>query len=275
MSDNNTVAMNEQLEAISDIHEFGVIGGNIEGPYGSRYCKHFICTAHVLDVVNPDVPLVSVVDGKHLHDLNEITVEHQKHAKEQNIGPLKESIVSGVKSVPLFNSAVIRYYLDRVIPKNETFHVHIHRGKTTGQAHIDEIKRELNSIDEKYVKDERLSFGFGYELNQLQPPKGTVDWYYSVSMIIGFNPRCRSGDVYIPLIYTEFTTPPQYTDTPISHNPNLMIWPLPHIIDYNVTVGGKIAVLKGIFIPDDPTKNVKCNYRTDRTKKHTCVAYVC
>lgn len=252
-------------KAISDIHELGVIGGNIEGPFGSRFCKNFLCTATVLDVVNPDVPLVSIVDGKHLHDLNEITAEHQKHSKQHNLGPLKESIIKGFRSVAYLNAAIIAYYLDRVVAPGETFHVHIHRGKTTGQAHIDTIRQLLDTVDSKYCNDQRLSFGFGYELNQLAPPNNKkVDWYYSVSMIIGFNPRCRSGDTYIPCSYTDFTTPPLYTDIPIPHMSNNLIWPLLQnkfdLKKHHVVVGGKIAVLKGIFIPADPNKNVTCEY---------------
>jgi hypothetical protein len=70
------------------IYKFNIVGGCIEGHYGSRFPKkHWLGTATALDIINPRNPIVSVVDGRELQNLNEISDHHEKNLQ---VGPLKE-----------------------------------------------------------------------------------------------------------------------------------------------------------------------------------------
>ncbi len=244
------------------ISEFGVVGGNIEGPFGAEFGIIWLCTATVLDVI-AGAPLVSVVDGKELADFGVLTSEHAKHANK--VGALKESIISGFPDMIALHVAVIDYYLDNVVPEGGTFHVHVHRGKNMGSEHIAQIQRRLAKkrgvgVDEL---DPRLSFGYGYNPGELSTPGGKVaSVYYSISLIVGFDPKYSSGTTFVPDVYTDFTEPPTYRDTPIASKNHLLATMAnidPIAVSGNLIVrGGKVAVLKGIFIPEDATRPVEC-----------------
>jgi hypothetical protein len=220
------------------------VGGNIEGPYGSAYALHFMCTATVLDVIGSTTPLVSVVDGKELADFGVLTAEHAKH--RDAVGPLKESIIRGFPDMIGLQAAIIRHHLEHVVPAGERFHVHVHRGARMGTEHISQLKQRLGA-----AADARLTFGYGYNRDELAPGGVQVPYlYYSISLMVGFDPRVPTGTTIVPSCYTDFTHPPVYKNVSIPHKPNLLLTTLPCGID--VQLGGTIAVLSGIFIPDDP-----------------------
>ena len=186
------------------ITDYAIVGGNIEGPFGSAFAKQWMCTATTLDVVGGE-PLISVVDGKELKDFGVLTEEHRKHC--DRLGPLKESIIQDFPDMIGLQVAIIKYHLQYHVPENGRFHVHVHRGKNMGSEHIAQIKKRLG-----FVEDDRLTFGYGYNPGELEPyPNGRpVDLYYSISLIVGFDPRYKTGTTFIPTVYTDFKSPPWY-----------------------------------------------------------------
>jgi hypothetical protein len=238
------------------IQEFNVVGGNIEGPFGSHFGKMWICSATSLDVIAGD-PVISKVDGKILSDFGVLTDEHAKH--KEITGPLKESIIADFPDIIGLNVAIIKYYLDNIVPvSNGRFHVHVHRGKTMGSEHIAQIRKRLVDVDS------RLSFGFGYNPTELSTDNNgeIVDVYYSVSLIVGFDTRYKTGTTFIPSSFTDFRSPPIYDDTPYKHKPNHLNETIGKIVNLEknstIVLNSKIAVLEGIFIPENPHIPVEC-----------------
>ncbi len=170
----------------------GTVGGNIECNFGSRYGKIWLCTATSLDVIGN--PPVSIIDGKELTDFGVLTSEHNLH--KAVCGPLKENIIQGFPDLIGTNVAVIQYYLLNVVPVDGKFHVHVHRGSRMGLEHIAQIKKRLGG-----EMDPRLEFGFGYYPNELACTP--CDVYYSISLIVGFDPNFKSGTTFIPSLYLD------------------------------------------------------------------------
>lgn len=191
------------------IYKHGVWGGCIEGHYGSRYArKHWLCTATALDVVNARSPIRSVVDDRQLYNLNDISEAHEKNP---DVGPLKEFVI---KNFPLHylddQCKIIIYYMTFIVQSGERFHVHVHRGTRMGQKHIDELKSRLIAVGFQCPSEKSLTFGFGYALDQLGP--GTTakpEYYYSISLFVGFDPRLESGTTFIPTNFVHFENAPR------------------------------------------------------------------
>lgn len=224
------------MEGQTNITKFNVVGGNIESCFGSKYAKIWLCTATSLDVVG-NVP-ISIIDGKEMTNFDILTKEHALYASK--CGPLKESIIKGFPDLIGLNVRVIQYYLKYIVPENGTFHVHVHRGSRMGTEHINQIKKRLGYIDP------RLDFGFGYYLNELECKP--CDVYYSISLIIGFDPKYSSGTTFIPNAYTSFTDPPKYNDKIEMVCENHLLTTIDNI-EQTCIKNAKIARLSGIFVP--------------------------
>ncbi len=253
--------------ATTPIYKLGVIGACIEGHYGSKYAKKEWLGSHtVLDIVNPNKLIRSVVDGRVLHNLNEISEQYDLH---QNVGPLKEYIIQNFPIDYIEKQcAIIAYYMKNIVKDGEHFHVHVHRGKRMGQKHIVELHNRIEHCD--FLKNKKLSFGFGYELNQLDPRTTTSlelpDYYYSISLFIGFDPRLNPGDTFFIDAFADFT------DCPLFNNERVLVtnhltktyFRIPiakrEIDNWNVAENPfpTLAIIKGILIPDDAKKDFQC-----------------
>jgi hypothetical protein len=220
-----------------------VLGGCIEGVLGSKYVKeggYFCQTVTTLDIPTKSGATISSHSGKELPNFASITQEHASFGQK---GTLKETIIQNFPHDNFFHLQVyiILYFLEKFIilsgEENETqtkrMHVQIHRGGTNGPIHLQLLKGKLitflikqdllnSCVSFSFSKSGNewtfqtktnliiMSFGFGYEHSQLEPPTigslQLVDFYYSVSLIVGFDSELTTGQTNIPQYVTQFDT---------------------------------------------------------------------
>ena len=167
------------------LKDIGICGGNIEGAEPAKFGKLWLNTVTILDLPVRKGSCISKVNGRDLENFEDIS---QEHVSNPSFGLLKESVIREFSSEKFFKIQVlvILYYLN-TFPKN--FHIHVHRGKNMGTIHINLLQSYLKEKISIEVLDEnvwlvnkrtKLTFGFGYQHDQLDPKLENVDIYYSI-----------------------------------------------------------------------------------------------
>jgi hypothetical protein len=135
-----------------------------------------------------------------------------------------------------------------------------------GKKHIDELKSRLEKSGFQCPLDKSLTFGFGYELDQLAPVGSSLpEYYYSISLFVGFDPRMSTGETFIPTNYVHFENAPRLNKKDFFQVENDLAETWNDIDDLEVVSAPYVigvptlAIVKGIVIAD-PHQDFQCQF---------------